>query len=319
MLKASAALLATLLAVSSAGATEVIDDRLRLRWYRIDVVVFERNDAADPGIARTGLLEAMRLPITAVPLTDEAPANNQPPFGQRLPVDDAIELVSSDLPPPAWFADCAVATWGSANRPFPFESCVAGSVDLEAVFLDDPHAWAAASPAEEDGLPEPSTLDEVAALRQALTDATKEFEQELVTTSYRWRRGTEAFAGALGRLRREFAVVAAGSWHQPLPPRDQPQPVLVQVGSPDRDRRFPLEGSFSVTLGRYVHFEARLQYRLPGGDTALLSERRRMREGESHYLDHPALGILTHASQVPPPAALQRLADQLRELENADR
>ncbi len=313
--------MATLLAVSSASAADAIDDRLRLRWYRIDVVVFERNDAEDSGVARTALLDAMRLPRTPVPLIDEAPANNRLPFGHRLPVDDAIEFVGADLPPPAWFADdCASAIWQrSGNRPFSFEACAAATVDLEAVFLDDPHAWPAPPPADEDGLPEPLTVDEVAALRQALTDATEAFEDELMATSYRWRRETAAFSGALGRLHREFAIVAAGSWHQPLPPRNQPQPVLVQVGLPDGDRRFPVEGSFSVTLGRYVHFEARLQYRLPGGETALLSERRRMRAGELHYLDHPALGILTHAVQVSPPAALQRLADQLQDLENASR
>ena len=125
-----------------------------------------------------------------------------------------------------------------------------------------------------------------------------------------------------------------------VPPRDSAAPLLIQLGAPDAT--FELEGSVSVTLGRFLHFatEVWLQKTPPEtpsaaaseGETAsetesgladtdgsfldaaryvLLSESRRMRPGELHYLDHPWLGILV---RIEPAEAPDALLDRLESL-----
>ncbi|MDE0192686.1 MAG: CsiV family protein, partial [Gammaproteobacteria bacterium] len=71
----------------------------------------------------------------------------------------------------------------------------------------------------------------------------------------------------------------------------------------------------SVTLGRFVHLRILLEYQLADGGIALISEHRRMRSDEPHYLDHPAIGILARVDPVPLPDDLARLLDELEELE----
>lgn len=326
---------------SQANAQDA-EDYLQFRWYRIEVVVFQQSDEEDPGAARPQLLDAMRYPHGTMPLAEGDPDDEEPlPFGPSLPANDPLPLVVSNLAPPLWFADeCATEFW---EPPFEFgedggmlrDPCLP---ELELWDIDpqaeDFPALPMTSPDEEAPLPaEPEPVARDAA-REKLASAFEEHEKQLFETSYAWRRETPGFAAELRRLRRRFEVLAAGSWHQPVPPRQQPQPLLVQVGRMDELRRFPLEGWFSVTVGRYLHFEAHLQYRLPDGDgvaasggaphdsgsvphdsgTALFAERRRMRSDEPHYLDHPALGILVRIDPVAVPRDLLRLIDELQEL-----
>ena len=124
---------------------------------------------------------------------------------------------------------------------------------------------------------------------------------------------TPKFARELSQLRRRYEVIAAGSWHQPVPPREAPQPLLLQVGAMEAERVHRLEGLISVTRGRYVHFHVLLRFRLLDGGTALLAEQRRMRTDEPHYLDHPALGILVRVDPLIPHDALLALFDEFHE------
>ena len=66
-----------------------------------------------------------------------------------------------------------------------------------------------------------------------------------------------------------------------------------------------LAGYVRVTIGRYLHFEADLWTTLEKKDKIAppqdnqfiaLRESRRMRSNELHYLDHPALGVITKIS-----------------------
>jgi hypothetical protein len=157
------------------------------------------------------------------------------------------------------------------------------------------------------------------------------FEAELAARSWQWL-DAETFtlssqAARLARTR-EYRVLLHGRWLQPVPPRNAPQPLLVQTG-PRYGDAFALEGFFAVTLGRYLHFRADLAYREPlmgrnpltralaptglatsePPDLELtpagymhLSESRRMRSEELHYLDHPKLGVLVRIEpvQIPP-------------------
>ena len=326
--------------IAFANAAEA-DDDLRFRWYRIEVILFENSPSLQPGsasgnpsqekasasvgedpAARPRLLDTLRLPRNAMSLVEPAPSNAATAVGAPLAVEQTWPLVVSNLPPPVWFAGiCAAASWQApAEAAFAFDPCLPrNDVDLEAEFRDDPLAGLPPTPTElaaANELASPTALAEsfedetLAALvddqaqRQAALDALRDYEDDLLMSSYVWQREMPLLDSELRRLRRRVAVLAAGSWHQPVPARHQAQPLLMTLGTADAEQRFGLEGWFSVTLGRYLHFETQLQYRLAEDRVAVLSERRRLRQGETHYLDHPALGILVRAAPLRPPNEL---------------
>ncbi|MBA1148854.1 hypothetical protein H0Z60_17530 [Ectothiorhodospiraceae bacterium WFHF3C12] len=83
----------------------------------------------------------------------------------------------------------------------------------------------------------------------------------------------------------------------------EPAPVPGIFDELSRDTR--LYGTLTLFRGRYLHIDADLRYRMrryqaswterefqSGPPVYVLTQRRRMRSGELHYLDHPALGLL---------------------------
>lgn len=173
-----------------------------------------------------------------------------------------------------------------------------------------------------------------------------EFETDLESRSYRWLEpGTHTLTAEAQRLQRNagYRILLHGRWLQPVPPRESPEPLLVQSG-PRYGDLAGLEGTFDVTLGRYLHFQARLYYREPlmgqaprdlplappgmepaasmpplteqdltPGGFMQLRESRRMRSGELHYLDHPKLGVLVRIEPVILPDSLSAAAKALEE------
>ena len=162
------------------------------------------------------------------------------------------------------------------------------------------------------------------------------FEASLVENGQRWQP-PERF-----QLRREAArierrgagrILFHGRWLQAVPPRGKPDPILVTGGASLAPPQPPHEliGSVGVTLGRYLHFRAELFFHGPGlglgpasapmgadGNATLMapaqveagymviSESRRMRSEELHYLDHPKLGLVVRIDPV-------RIPDELVE------
>ena len=89
------------------------------------------------------------------------------------------------------------------------------------------------------------------------------------------------------------------SWLQNVPERGKP--LSIMVAKTDAN----LAGYVRVTIGRYLHFEADLWTTMEKNDDiastpdnrfVALRESRRMRSNELHYLDHPALGVITKIS-----------------------
>ena len=89
------------------------------------------------------------------------------------------------------------------------------------------------------------------------------------------------------------------SWLQSVPERGKPLSIMVPKTEAN------LAGYVRVTIGRYLHFEADLWTTMEKIDQTdspqdnqfmALRESRRMRSNELHYLDHPALGIITKIS-----------------------
>ena len=320
------AMLGCTLAAAGADGPE---DHLQFRWYRLEVIVFERGQADDT-VRR--LADGGSYPRLAVPLAEANPSDDdRPAFGASPMVEGASSVLVSNLPPPIWLVgDCVARFWEpppdwsdldqpmrhdpcQPRPPAPLTAAVVADTEGEGVTAQ-PEAPAAE--AGEDVKPdraEPTAHElATAALAQAFAD----HEQALFETGYVWRRRAPGFSAELTRLQRRFNVLAVGTWHQPLPPREEPEPLLVQIGDADENRRFPLEGWFAVTIGRYVHFQVHLQIRLDDNAFALYAEHRRMRSGEIHYLDHPALGIIVRTEPVDIP---RPLLDQLARLEELER
>ena len=328
---------AAVLGTRSASTAE-LDDHLRYRWYQVEVLVFahdpafaaEQNFSTDGIAARQHLLDGTRYPLAAFALAELPDSRRVVSVGRPPPVDDAMPFVVSNLVPPAWFAgECVMASWTppaaqtfdmlpiEARDPcLPPDPWVMESAGIELAMDPGPLATQEVEP---DAAPEPDTeADLNTPARPALTleeinTAIADYENDLLRSSYVWRRETPKFAGELSQLRRRYEVIAAGSWHQPVPPREAPQPLLLQVGAMEAERAHRLEGLLSVTRGRYVHFHVLLRFRLQDGGTALLAEQRRMRTDEPHYLDHPALGILVRVDPLIPPDALLALFDEFHE------
>jgi hypothetical protein len=208
-------------------------------------------------------------------------------------------------------------------------------------------------------LPEPP-LSPRQLLEQASAEALAEYQAALGADAYRWRSDPAQLAlsrSARALTRRGVGrVLAHGAWLQPVPARDDPQPILIQSDEAIADR-WRIEGTLAITVGRFLHVAAELWYQpdpadgpqdstRSGGsggwfsltdgssrDTAVLagipfdfddavdpelpyqvlSEVRRMRSGELHYLDHPSFGVLIRVDPVEPPAALLELFEQLEE------
>lgn len=299
---------ALLLAFANAAVCAEPEDYLEQRWFRVELVLFEQGIAWPP--ARQRQLEDMRLPLDAFALAaanDAAVVVEEPwPVGIAPRHNDELPLLISNVVPPLWVTgECGAVAKSTIAKSSGYDACLPHA-DLDAYFKDDPTAvW------EQDRVPAPAPVpDEVAdpetAALEAVLAAFATHEEALLASSYRWRAETPMLAQLLPRLRIAYRVVVAGSWHQPVPSRDQPQPLLLQAGATDSSHRFPVEGWVSVVAGRYVHLEGRLQYRSAAGDIALLRPQRRMASGEDHYLDHPAVGILARVDRVETP---QRLLD----------
>ena len=150
-------------------------------------------------------------------------------------------------------------------------------------------------------------------------DKIGEFEERLMNEHYppSWKSNKE-----LESYSRRLANSKIGQillhkrWTQIVPNRQSPQPIFIQAGTLIDDL-FSLEGTISVSMNRYLHFEANLLHRMkkngsaPSGDlirTDLpnskfmgMSESRRMRSGEIHYLDHPKFGVLVRIDPVAVP------------------
>lgn len=164
------------------------------------------------------------------------------------------------------------------------------------------------------------------------------FEAQLESRSYQLIPAEQlTMSASADRLARRsgFQVLFHGGWLQPVPPREAPDYLLLQAGERVADR-YQLEGVVAVTLGRYLHFQTNLSYTEPGMGLAPLdlavnpdgtrtpartpaeihpvmtmTQSRRMRSDEVHYLDHPKLGIIVRIDPVPIPDALVAAFDAL--------
>ena len=322
--------LALALALAAAtGAQADIDDHLERDWYYVETLFFRH----------------------AAPPNDED-------FSRQAPPRHRLRLASLQ-PPPAAYAERI-----AANPPEPHDfprlqqfDCIAPTPAPWMQADDHVESLAVPEAAPSEAVPRADDQPPIAATAPIPTGppapgpeqrarwAIEDFERRLLREGWQWRYDELSLATAASRMRRsgDYDVLHHGRWLQAVPPRDSATPLLLQLGPEMPDATFELEGSVSVTLGRFLHFAAHLWLQQaptearaapdlarasePNGgpevsvdargpttdavDRVLLSESRRMRPGELHYLDHPWLGILVRIEPVQAPATLAALAESL--------
>ncbi|MCG7898041.1 MAG: peptidoglycan binding protein CsiV [Candidatus Thiodiazotropha lotti] len=127
---------------------------------------------------------------------------------------------------------------------------------------------------------------------------------------------TEAW-GAMRRSR-DYRPLYHTAWRQPVAHPDQAIPIHISLASKRKsafEEPLPiLEGNIKFGIKRYLHLETDLLLRVeedqtlneaeydPGPQNYRMQEKRRMRSGKLHYLDHPVLGILAIATRYEMPA-----------------
>ena len=305
-------LLATMLAYAPM-ADEVLTPEIgALRdalWLRVQLIAFAR---ADTGAAPAHRVEHLRMPNQA--LARAVTRQEQPLHGCGFgPVPPALPILltpAGQPERPAWMkpiphADCEgigelspeprthwpaipVTVFGN-----PFHSTA-----LHACFEDGrtprfPPAMLAVSEADEETQARANARELAGRHYGALREAGQQSWSEL-----------DSLQGVRNTLASRFRVLGAGAWQQRAEPPRTATSMLVQLGARAADGRHEIEGTLRLTARPYPQFEVRLTRSLPSGGLALMQENRRLANGELHYLDHPAFGLLVQIDSIEEPSEL---------------
>lgn len=121
-------------------------------------------------------------------------------------------------------------------------------------------------------------------------------------------RESLAYGGLVSRMARsgQYRPLVHMGWRQPGLSKSEAVPVAVGGASSASPEASQVRGTLRLYRSRYLHLEADLVLSKPtaayaaananGATRFTLRERRRMRSGELHYLDHPLFGVLVRAT-----------------------
>ncbi len=131
-----------------------------------------------------------------------------------------------------------------------------------------------------------------------------------------WKLSAED--GALRRSKGRYRPLAHLAWRQPVLSRSRAKPLYIRSQKTLADGYPVLEGRIRVSVGRYLHLDLDLLLRerlRQADDTADFQAfrfvaSRRMRSGETHYIDHPRIGALVRIEKTPQEALPAPPADQ---------
>jgi len=120
-----------------------------------------------------------------------------------------------------------------------------------------------------------------------------------------WRMLTPAqltLTGAYQRLRSSsrYRPLLHLGWVQPLDSSDRNEPVHVSTATGNAAAQ--VNGTVALRRGRYLHADVDLVFNKKSA-AARLTQTRRLRNNELHYLDHPLFGVLISVAPLPTPAA----------------
>jgi len=334
-------------ATMASAAPEDLEDHFARSWYYTEVIVFQRPAALEHLTDEALVTPARPLPRHLRAFETDRPLSVQYPLYPLTHAYLAFPYLNQQL----------LAPWQTAT---PWERPPGRELDGQSPARENDvrpgvrTATAGARPPDDADAGRdraarrpPPAIDPVLAPDPLLDflAALADFEAELAARSYRWLPAdTLTLRGMADRLGRSngYRLLLHGRWLQPVPARDAPEALLIEAGPPLAGMP-PLQGSFDVTLGRYLHFNAHLYYteplldRAPRGQAVpppgleiaapsplgardlssegymQLHQRRRLRSDEVHYLDHPKLGIIVKIEAIEPPEALRRAFDALEE------
>jgi peptidoglycan-binding protein CsiV len=342
------ALFAFLLAITASysygAAVQDIEDLLDARWFEVEVIVFERLDVLDVNADETltqtkprswpSNLTLIGKPITPLDDQDKSSLALDTPYClgyPELPEEDPQHPILQGLLDPrtnsfsdADDLDSAQRRGNEANTDDAADTTDAAENELTGTTL-----------------PRNTPQLKLTPYLQFLADVAA-FEKSLFTSSLQWLPdlALTAEVKALNR-QRHLRPVIHKRWRQPIPARDRPQPIYVSseftTSAPGTSAGFAkIEGYISVTVGRYLHFAPTLWYHadtlgvapvplpvmgplpeLADNRYFVLSESRRMRSAELHYLDHPKLGVLVRIDPVELPDELAARQETLNGTQDA--
>jgi len=332
------------------GLAASIEDAFEQDWFEIEFFVFERTEVMEHTIdEQLVLTEPRQLPwrmLAALPGAEGYEGHYEVDALTKLCLDYPTLVVRSDRDGVATM-DSGL---GSGPDAAPSESGVAGAAAAETV-ASDAEVFKADSPVVTGDATVDPTLSvqdtpEDPDEREQLRAAIAAFEQELYAGALQWLPAESLqLHNEVRSLERSGSarVLFHGRWRQPVPERSLPSPLLLQAGQSLVPMRSTPElvGTVGVTLGRYLHFKAELFYQAPalgGAPISIaydgvgrrheitpfprpetdegymkLSESRRMRSTELHYLDHPKLGVVVRIDPVVLPDSLIEAFDSLEE------
>ncbi len=340
--------LLTLVQATSAQAAEDLADHLQHRWFEIEIIIFERLNVLDvnstehltlttPRYWPHNMLEIgpLRAPLEILeplnPLSEmSAYCLGYPMFPYPDLVHPALLPQEAEIPAEIVAEDVAAID----------ELVIDGQTIIPEATQD------ALVPPEEVGQPPPQNSPQltITPYLQVLADLAT-YEQALADSSYQWLEELtlESEVKAINR-QSKLRPLLHRRWRQPVPARNEPQPVYLAVESTaasplTRAGMAKLEGHVAVTVGRYLHLAATLWYhadnlgltpvplpislfisqhsRAPSRVDArlhmALDESRRMRSGDLHYLDHPKIGVIVRIDPIEIPEALNAAWQALTE------
>ncbi len=326
-------ILTSLFFLQRASAAQIPDLPLSSDWYKTSVIIFSRPGISNENTAEMLFMDAKRMypkKVQAFPFDAEQsdyfnPLSLRTSLALTWPTIAMLDPVLNQHPPDA---------------PYDPENPVGmDSVDVlvnmavqprDALIVDDAShkidvEYEQALPADIDPIaPQGNEGDamippEDPDLLELARTAIAEYEMQMQGSSL-IPLGEEAhlLLEELKRLRRrdDYRVLYSATWNQAIPDRSNPVPILIQAGE-RKNGLFELEGSIAITLGRYLHANVELwlhnlsemeAYSSTGPVQWMqLSESRRMRSTELHYLDHPKFGVLVKIEPIEVSALLEDL------------
>jgi|GEM_PF-2477871 len=341
-----AVVLAVALSWLSAGVHGAdLEDQLQARWFEIEVLIFERLDVLDVNVDEKLTLRRPRSwPNNLLEVSDSAAMTQDSGGGTYMSLSEL-------LAPNPYCLGYPQLREQDPEHPLFMEENSFG--DNPAVVVEEDSQTEEADIVTADGspaLPSPAGLAEVPAnapalaptARERLRKEIEEIEQALFTSSYTWLP-TSALNDDVKSINRQRTLrpLIHKRWRQPVPARDAPQPIYIELPidqrSPATITGYPrIEGFIDVTVSRYLHFATTLWYHADtlGADPVMtpfnpmyesrfdsaasepymqLKESRRMRSGDLHYLDHPKMGVLVIIEPVTLPQNLQERWLQLED------
>ena len=285
-------------------------------WVRVEMIAFTRDDT---GTAPEHLVAHLHLPNQTI--ARAVVPREEPPHGcgyGAAPPASPVLLTPAGRPErPAWM------------KPIPHPDCEGigeqpalprtywPAIPITA-FGNDFHSAALHScfedgrtprfPAASRAVVEPD--DETLAQWKARDQAQMHYEELREAMLQVWS-GVRSLQGVRDTLARQFRVLAAGAWRQRTEPPRSATSMLVQLGPKRANGRHEIEGTLRLTARPYPQFEVLLTRALPSGGLALMQENRRLADGELHYLDHPAFGLLVQIDPIEEPPELAAALEEL--------